>query len=136
MLHPVSVSNFTGPKRGVFCILIINMIPINTLVVFSLLCESNYHYSRGSIKVGLFKIHIRLLRIAVVQSISLQWDNNIILIYMKLRYKWRITFAYNVYWPMTILLFLSCLILKYYGTLIFSQTSNLFNWGIFMNGTF
>ena len=49
LLHTFSVIDFPRPKCGVFCILIVAIILISTLVVFSLLCASNYHDKNGSV---------------------------------------------------------------------------------------
>ena len=75
LLYPVSVINFPIPECGAFCISIIDLISKSALVFFSLLCASNYHYNKGSIKVEFIKcktIHSRLLVISVLQSISLR----------------------------------------------------------------
>ena len=47
LLYPVSVSNLPEPERGIFCILIVDIIFRSTLVVFSLLRASNYQEKMG-----------------------------------------------------------------------------------------
>ena len=37
------------PERGVFCILIIDIILISALILCTLLCTGNYHYNKGPI---------------------------------------------------------------------------------------
>ena len=48
-MYPNSVRNFHGPERGVFYILIVDLISKSTLVGFSLLCASNYYYRKGAV---------------------------------------------------------------------------------------
>ena len=52
LLYPVSVRNFPSPERGVFCILIVDIISKRSQVLFSLLCVRNYHYKRGLLKLS------------------------------------------------------------------------------------
>ena len=40
-----------GTERGVFCILTVDIIPISTLVLFSMLRASNYDYNKGPVIV-------------------------------------------------------------------------------------
>ena len=70
-------------------------------------------------------IHSRLLLIAVLHSISLQWVIIIIIIYIVMIYTWRVKFSAIVHWPRIIIFFLLCYILSCHGTLIFSLTYNL-----------
>ena len=126
-------------EHGKLCILVVDFILRISLVLFSLLRAINYEKNKGALKVDLFKrkiIHSRLLRIAVLQSISLQWVIKFVFIYNIVRYTCEITFVDIVHWYLTILLFLLCSILNCHGTLIFSQISNLFFCGIFKHNVF
>ena len=49
LMHPISVSDCPGPERGVFCILIFDLISSSALVCFSLLRASNYYYIKGPV---------------------------------------------------------------------------------------
>ena len=49
LLYPVIVSNLPSPGRGIFCISIVDLISKITLVLFSLLRESNYNYNKGPV---------------------------------------------------------------------------------------
>ena len=101
--------------------------------MFSLLCASNYHYNKRTIRLELFKCkttHSNFLHIAVIQSILLQWVINIVPIYIIVRYTWIGTFSAILYWHTMILLFLLCFILNCHGTLLSSQISILFFCGI------
>ena len=51
LLYPVIVSNLPSPGRGIFCISIVDLISKITLVLFSLLRESNYNYNKGPVIV-------------------------------------------------------------------------------------
>ena len=107
-MYPVSVSNLPVPERGVFCIFIGDIISRSGLVFLRLLCEINITINQGSLKVDFSKcknIHGRLLRIAVLQSISLQWVIKIVVIYIIARYTCGGTFADIFHWPRTIILF-------------------------------
>ena len=46
---PISVRNFPGPERGVFCIVTVNLISRNALVGFSLLHARDYYYRKGTV---------------------------------------------------------------------------------------
>ena len=114
---------------SVFCILIVGIISKIDLVFSSLLCASNYHYNKGRLEVEFFMcktIHIVLLLIAVLQSISLQWVLNIFITSIIKRNTRRVTLCANFDGPTTILSFMSCFILNCHGTLFSSQISNLF----------
>ena len=133
------MSNFPGPEYGVFCIYIIDTIFKSALVLFILLFAINYHYKKGTLAVGFFKcktIHSILFCISVLQSISLRWIINIVLICITMRYTCRDTFAAIVHWPTTIILLLLYFILNCYGTFLFSQMSHLFFCGIFKHNVF
>ena len=43
--------NLPRPERGVLCISIVDIISKSALVLFSLLCASNYHYNKGPVIV-------------------------------------------------------------------------------------
>ena len=65
------MSNFLGPERGVFCILIIDIILKSALVGFSLLRASDYYYKKWKVTVDNFTIitiHRGLLIIVIAQS--------------------------------------------------------------------
>ena len=49
LLHPVSVSNFPGPKHGVFYILIVDLILRGAMLLSSMVCASNYHCNQGHV---------------------------------------------------------------------------------------
>ena len=49
LLHPVSVRDLPVPERGVFYILIVDIILRITLVVFSMLRAINYHDNKGPV---------------------------------------------------------------------------------------
>ena len=134
LLYPVSVSNFSGPDHGIFCISIIDINLRSALVLFSLLRASNYHNNKGTLKVECFKwktIHSRLLCISVQQSIVLRWFITVLIICIIARYTWRGTFAAFVHLPTNILLFVSCFILNCLGTFLLSKILNLFICGSF-----
>ena len=42
-MKPISVSDFPGPERGVFCISIVDLILRSTLVAFTMLRASDYY---------------------------------------------------------------------------------------------
>ena len=71
------------------------------------------------------------LRTTILESVSLQWYINIVLIYMIIRNTCVGSFAAIVHWYMKILLFLSCLVLNHHVMLLFSQVFNLFLCNIF-----
>ena len=48
-MYPVSVSDCPRPERGVFCILIVDIIFKSALVLLSLLCARNYQYKKGPV---------------------------------------------------------------------------------------
>ena len=84
LLYPVSVVNFPGPERGVFCILIVNLISRSAPLVFSLLRAINYHYNKGPVivdNITILTIHQGLLCIIFLQSIFLGWEINFFSIY-------------------------------------------------------
>ena len=63
--------NFLGPERGVFCILIIDIILKSALVGFSLLRASDYYYKKWKVTVDNFTIitiHRGILIIVIAQS--------------------------------------------------------------------
>ena len=132
LLYPVSVSNFPGPERGIFCILIVDLIYISALECFSLLLARNYHYNKGRLKFEFIKfktVHSRLLFIAVLQSILLLWVMKIVLISIITSYTWRGTFSAIVHWSTTIPLFLSYFIFNCHGTLFISiNTKSVILW--------
>ena len=79
------MSNCPRLERGAFCILIIILISKNSLVLLSLLRTINYHYNKGLLKVEFIKcktIQRRLLLILILQSISLKWVIEIVLIFI------------------------------------------------------
>ena len=45
LMYPVSVNNYPRPERGVFCILIVDLISKSALKFFSLLFAINYNYN-------------------------------------------------------------------------------------------
>ena len=49
LLYPVILSDCPGSKRGVFYILVVDLILRSALVVFILLRSSNYHYNKGPV---------------------------------------------------------------------------------------
>ena len=49
------MSDWTGPECGFLYISIIDIISRSALVLFSLLCTSNYHYNKGHLKVEFIK---------------------------------------------------------------------------------
>ena len=139
LLYPVSVSNYPVPDRGVFYISIIDIISRISLVLFIMFCESNYHYNKVPLKVVFFKcktIHIILLHIAILQSISIQWIIKTVHTCIIVRYTCGGSFVSIFHWSATILLFLLSSILKCHGTLHFSKISNLFFCGIFKHSFF
>ena len=94
LLYPVSVRDCPGPKRGVFCILILDLISRSALVLLILLCASNYRYNKGPLKVEFIKcrtIHSGLLSNIFLQEISLQWVIKSVFTYINVRY------TYGVY---------------------------------------
>ena len=107
-------------------------------IVYFVTCKQ-LSLQQGHLKVDFLKckiIHIILLCIAVKQSIFLWWFINIVIICIIARYTWRGTFFAIIHWPTTILLFLSCFLLNYHGTFIFSQILNLFICGTFKHNLF
>ena len=46
LLYPVNVINFPSPKRGVLCILIVDLIKKIALVLFNLLSASKNHFEK------------------------------------------------------------------------------------------
>ena len=138
LLYPVSMSNCHGPECWNFFIYIVDLMLRRTLVVFSMLCASNYHYSKGPPKVEFFKcktIHSILVHIAVLQSISLQRVINIVLIYIIVRYTCRSIFSAIVRWPTTIMLFLLCFALNC-QELCFSHKYWVCSFVVFLNTNF
>ena len=76
-----------SPEYGIFYILIIDLISKRALVLFSLLCEINYHYNKGPIiveNITILTIHGGLCFIIFLHSISLRRVNNIILFLLTL----------------------------------------------------
>ena len=124
--------NFPGPKRGIFCISIVNVIFRSASLFFSLLRASNYHYNKGSLKIEFFTcetIH-SLLYIAFLQTILLHWVIKTFLTYIIVRYAWRGKIFATFHSPTIILLVLSCFILNFHGTIIFTKMLNLVFCGI------
>ena len=118
-MYPFSARDIPGPECGVFFISIVDLISKSALVLFSILCAINYHYNNVPLKVEFFKckmIHNRLLLIAVLQKILLQWVINNVNISIISRYTWRILFC--CYFPLTYedSLVLLCFILNYHVT--------------------
>ena len=106
-MYPVSVSYFPVPERGVFCILIVDIILRIALIVFSVLRERSYHYKKEPVivdNITILTIHRGLLCIIFLESISLRWE--------------------IIYWTTMIFLFLSFFRSRYLLS-FFSKISNL-----------
>ena len=110
----ISVSNCTGHEHGVFCILIIDLILRSALAGFSMLCASDYYYRKWSC----------LLCFNLLQSISISWVINIVLIYMIVRYTCLGSFDAIVHWSTTHL-YIVFLILNHLIIVFCSQCSNM-----------
>ena len=69
-MYPVSVLNYPGPERNIFCISIVDLILRSALVLFSLLREINYHYNKVPIifeNLTILTIHGGLFYIIFLQ---------------------------------------------------------------------
>ena len=74
------MSNLPGPERGVFCILIIDLISRSALVVFILVRARSYYYKKGPVivdNITILMIHGGLFCINFLYSILLRWEINI-----------------------------------------------------------
>ena len=111
------MSDILGPERGVFCILISDLILKSALVLFIVLRARNHHYNnKVSLEVELFKcksIHRGLLSISVLRSIfrkiHLKHFLLLILSFSLQRFSHCVVFILNCH-----------------GTLFFSKILNLF----------
>ena len=68
------MSDWPGPECGVFCLLIVDIIPRSVLVLFSLLRAINYHCNKGPVivyNIKILTIYGGLFCIIFIQSIQL-----------------------------------------------------------------